>query len=165
MSFHIAPPSLPYAGWWKLSRKKCGTIAVSWTSSVPPCAHSSWIPACAKDPESSKSLSLPPIAEEFFKRNCSWILRFPSFLRVTNVKDAASTIVRAVRRGDTLVFIPEYVFYLWLIIKWVYCMILIFNLFTNYSIIRASWTCRILPARVYHLVLDFFDTGLEPHDE
>ena len=24
---------------------------------------------------------------------------------------------------------------------------------------------RILPARVYHLVLDFFDTGLEPHDE
>jgi len=67
-------------------------------------------------------------------------VKFPSFLRVTNVKDAASTIVRAVRRGDTLVFIPEYVFYLWLIIK-------------------------ILPARVYHLVLDFFDTGLEPHDE
>jgi len=67
-------------------------------------------------------------------------VKFPSFLRVTNVKDAADIIVRAVRRGDTLVFIPEYVFYFWLLIK-------------------------VLPSRVYHLVLDFFDTGLEPHDE
>lgn len=43
--------------------------------------------------------------------------RFPSFLRVTDVKDAAEIIVRAVRRGDTLVFMPEYVYYFWLLIK------------------------------------------------
>ncbi|XP_046443547.1 epidermal retinol dehydrogenase 2-like [Daphnia pulex] len=67
-------------------------------------------------------------------------VKFPSFLRVTNVKDAASIIVRAVRRGDTLVFMPEYVYYFWLLIK-------------------------ILPSRVYDYVVDFFDTGLEPHDE
>lgn len=67
-------------------------------------------------------------------------VKFPSFLRVTNVRDAAEIIVRAVRRGDTLVFMPEYVYYFWLLIK-------------------------ILPARVYDYVVDFFDTGLEPHDE
>lgn len=67
-------------------------------------------------------------------------VKYPSFLRVTNVKEAAATIVEAVRRGHTIVFIPGYVYYLMLLIK-------------------------VLPVRVYHLVLDFFDTGLEPHDQ
>ena len=43
--------------------------------------------------------------------------RYPSFLRVTNVKEAAATIVEAVRRGHTIVFIPGYVYYLMLLIK------------------------------------------------
>lgn len=67
-------------------------------------------------------------------------IRFPSFLRVTNVKDAANIIVRAVRRGDTLVFMPEYVYYFWLLIKYVPSLPKIF--FEH--IINAWFYCQLL---------------------
>lgn len=76
------------------------------------------IRAYVKDPALSNYLSLPYLREQLNLYLLHFSNRFPSFLRVTNVKDAASIIVRAVRRGDTLVFMPEYVYYFWLLIKY-----------------------------------------------
>lgn len=67
-------------------------------------------------------------------------IRFPSLLGTVDTGTAAETIISSLRRRSAIVFIPEFFYYL-----------------SNFI--------RMLPAKVQLLITDFFDTGIDVHDD